>query len=735
MQRLLWVLLFLLPATILHPGSAGAAERVLLTTGGQERADARTATTALSASAAVRSLRATAAKQGSVRVMVGLRVPFAPEAGLPASAARQQQREIATASAAVRGRFAAAIARAPQGFRSYDSIPFLALDVTPSELDRLAADPAVLSIAPNMVLHPNIVDSSRFIRAPEAWAAGYDGTNQAIAIIDTGVDSSHPFLAGKVVSEACYTSSRWCPGGTDTSTLAGSGQPCPDSRCYHGTHVAGIAAGYLDSNSAGVAKGAKLISIQVFSQTPVGPLAYGSDIVKGLERVYDLRNSFPIAAVNLSLGSTTRYGSDCDRVWQPMTTIIEQLRAAGIASVISSGNDGDSSRISFPACISAAVSVGSVSAADWGTCSGTGITPAPTAPDKVACYSNASNRLTLLAPGSPIVSSVPGGSYALLHGTSMAAPHVAGAFALIRQKAPDATVGEIVQALRATGKPVQDYRNRTITTPRIDVKAAIDSIQTDDGRLPLRLTFAGTGKGTVTFDPAGTQASCTASCSSRFTPGTAVTLTATPAAGMSFAGWGGACSGIGVCSITVAAASDVTARFYSIPKGPLQDLSYGKAGSGSGSVVLFADGQSTVCDTGCTQRYGKDTLVLLTATPAPGSVLSSWTGACQGRKPACSIRMSSAKSVGATFTALPVYSITYSKAGQGDGAVDITAEDSVTTCTQSCDAAFPSGTAVRLTARPAAGKTFRGWTGTCRGAKATCTMKLRAAASVTATFD
>ena len=734
MRQLFWVLILLLTAALLHQPAAHAAERVLLTADGQDRA-ATAGAAALSASAGVQALRAAALKSGSVRVIVGLRVPFAPEAGLGAAMARQQVREIDAASTAVQGRFAAAIARAPDSFRSYASIPFIALEVTPAELDRLAADPDVVSLTPNMMLEANLDASTRFIRAPEVWASGYNGNDQTVAIIDTGVESYHPFLLGKVVSEACYSSSRWCPGGTKSSTAAGSGLPCPDARCDHGTHVAGIAAGYLNSSFAGVARGANLISIQVFSQASAGIGAYTSDIVAGLQRVYDLRNTFPIAAVNLSLGTTTRYGSDCDRVAPPVTAIIAQLRAAGIASVIASGNSGDPSGISFPACISAAVSVGSVSDRNWGNCSVLGISPAPTAPDMVACYSNASNRLTLLAPGSPIVSAVPGGNYALMHGTSMAAPHVAGAFALIRQKARDAAVDEIVAALRATGRPVTDYRKPTLTTPRIDVKAAIDSFEADDGRLPVRLTFAGMGKGTVTFTPPGSKASCAASCSSRFAPGTTVTLAAAPGAGMSFAGWAGACSGTSACTITVSAATQVTALFYAISSGPPQALSYTRAGNGSGVVSLFADGQTTSCDTDCTRSYGKDTIVRLTASAAAGNVLTSWSGACRGRKQVCTLRMSAAKSVAATFTALPIFTLSFTKAGPADGAIDINASDSVTTCTENCATAFPSGTPVRLTARPASGKSFTGWSGACRGAKATCTLRLRSSASVMATFN
>ena len=119
---------------------------------------------------------------------------------------------------------------------------------------------------------PNLLESIPLIGADVSSAAGHTGAGWTVAILDTGVDGDHPFLAGKVVAEACYSTTAsnarsFCPGGLSQSTAPGSGGDCPALifGCDHGTHTAGIAAGSGPAFS-GVARDAGVISIQVFSR-------------------------------------------------------------------------------------------------------------------------------------------------------------------------------------------------------------------------------------------------------------------------------------------------------------------------------------------------------------------------------------------------------------------------------------------------------------------------------------
>ncbi|GAG27289.1 unnamed protein product, partial [marine sediment metagenome] len=257
---------------------------------------------------------------------------------------------------------------------------FIALEVDAEALEDLGLNQAVISLEEDVPVPPTLDSSIPVIGADTAWGMGYEGSGQVVAILDTGVDSSHSFLTGKAASEACYSttfgsSTTVCPGSGEEETGSGTGVNCDTSisGCDHGTHVAGIAAG-KGGSFHGVAREANLIAIQVFSRftgtdcTGFGlpspcALTYTSDQIKGLERVYALRTSFNIAAANMSLGGGS-YSSYCDGSQASRKAAIDNLRSANIATVISSGNSGYKTAIGAPACISTAISVGSTTDLD-----------------------------------------------------------------------------------------------------------------------------------------------------------------------------------------------------------------------------------------------------------------------------------------------------------------------------------------------------------------------------------
>lgn len=377
--------------------------------------------------------------------------------------------------------------------RRFETIGWLALRVDRDALRALEESELVRRITRNGRTHRRLERSVPQIRGTQAIADGWDGSGWSVAVIDSGVDRTHPFLAGRVVAEGCFTSTQSCPDGTNRQTGPGAAAPCaiPDE-CSHGTHVAGIAAGEVEEFS-GVAPGATIIAANVESYAS-GPLCEDedtdpcvvqsdADILAALEWVYSLRGEHRIASVNLSLGGG-RYESvaECDAEHAAEKAVADNLRGAGILVVAAAGNAGFTDALEEPACISSILSVGAV-----------------TRENEVASYSASAPFLDLLAPGADypdaIESSVPpatGELWERQSGTSMATPHVAGAIAVLRGRAPNVSADAIVEALRVSGTPILDPRNG-VTTPRIDVHEAVYSAPlrgsglqiTPDGRRTL----------------------------------------------------------------------------------------------------------------------------------------------------------------------------------------------------------------------------------------------------------
>ena len=331
-----------------------------------------------------------------------------------------------------------------------------------------------------------------------ANASGYAGAGTSVAVLDSGVLSSHEFLRGKVVDQACFSttdraeqSTSLCPGGASSSFVTGAGEPCPIEGCDHGTHVAGIVAGKQITRGgrtfSGVAPAAKIISVQVFSKYAAsacgdgatGPClsAYDSDLIRALDWLYTNRTRVSwgtLAAVNMSLGAG-EYGTLNACNADPTKMSIDRLRSVGVATVIASGNDYLLTAIGSPACVSSAIAVGASTAARTGTVD----TPAIFSNRPRAANNNpnaAGDRLLdLMAPGYFVWSSITTSttSYGDNAGTSMAAPHVAGAWAVLKGISPRASVTQVLGWLRSTGKIIVDRRNSDpLSIPRINVAAA-----------------------------------------------------------------------------------------------------------------------------------------------------------------------------------------------------------------------------------------------------------------------
>jgi len=313
-----------------------------------------------------------------------------------------------------------------------------------------------------------------------AWDKGFDGTGTSVAVIDSGINVNHPALRGKNIGDACFaniyvpTTISQCFSGQDLHIGSGAASNCPEgsSACDHGTQVASIAVG-SDETFSGVARGAKLVPINVFvletDPSECGPdpapcyLTDSLAVLNALDYINQHAIEYKIAAVNLSIGGSERDGY-CDD--DPRKAVIDMLRQKGIGVAVAAGNGGLTGSVYSPACISSAVAVG---ATDNGT--------------TVAALSNFAATVDLMAPGLSVLGALGSGSgYGPLDGTSMAVPQVAGAWAILRQAFPTLSADAIEAALKTTGTPVT-RANSGVTVAKLQIAAALTKLQGADRRL------------------------------------------------------------------------------------------------------------------------------------------------------------------------------------------------------------------------------------------------------------
>ena len=341
------------------------------------------------------------------------------------------------------------------------------VEATYDQLNRLSIsqDSRVSAILENTVIaSTGLITSVPTINAPPVWSYGYTGAGQGLIIIDTGVDLNHPWLSGNVVSLACfgttgpdtygalYTS--YCPGASAStnwdspSTESNPAGPLggPSGVDSHGTHVAGIAASH-DGMFRGVAPGATIYSVVAASRgnSNNAPVFLASDLLAAYQAIvlaapYTPGYNQPYT-INLSIWSNaTIYSTPCTSSVVPeyQATLIayQKMKDAGIPIVTITGNAGWKAGIAWPACAPNTIKVSSTKNDVIG--------------NTLSSFANVVNPLNYplealwLAPGggdgTSITSAVPGAAGGQKMGTSMAAPHVAGAYALAKNVDPTVTV-------------------------------------------------------------------------------------------------------------------------------------------------------------------------------------------------------------------------------------------------------------------------------------------------------
>lgn len=336
--------------------------------------------------------------------------------------------------------------------REYSHLPMAALQIgNPEALSALLSNPKVVRLYKNNVNQMSLTESLPPINQPLAANAGYVGGG-TVAVLDSGVD---------------YTRSAFgdCTGGSgpvcrvvvagdfapDDGLLDDFSDPLPRG---HGTNVAGIVLG--------VAPGAYIAALDVFDG--IGAPDYA--IIDAINWAIANQPYYDIVAMNLSLGMQgLYYNTECQD--NPYGPAFANARSAGILPIVAAGNEAQNG-LPVPACAPGAVRVGAVYDADVGPRQWKACTDSSTALDLVTCFSNSSPMLTMLAPGAMIKA-----AGIEMGGTSQAAPHVAGAVAVLRSTFGSETLYQTLSRLVNGGVPVTDPANG-LTHPRLDLAGAIN---------------------------------------------------------------------------------------------------------------------------------------------------------------------------------------------------------------------------------------------------------------------
>jgi len=269
------------------------------------------------------------------------------------------------------------------------------------------------------------------IHADRVWSPlGYDGSGVTVAVLDTGVQTTHAELTSSIFATRDFT---------------GQGGDYLDSN-GHGTHVSGIITGDgvynlqgTANKATGAAPGAKIIVGKVCGIFGCPEDAILAGITWAQNQGADV--------INMSLGGGLSFENNCDNDNDNIVNAVNNVAANGVVVVISSGNDGNKNAVSYPGCASGAIAVGAVDIND-----------------QDASFSNAGPAMDIVAPGVDTLSSWSCNAsptlscastwYYYASGTSMSSPHIAGVVALMLDKDPNLTVDQVKNALYSTAVPV-----------------------------------------------------------------------------------------------------------------------------------------------------------------------------------------------------------------------------------------------------------------------------------------
>lgn len=340
-------------------------------------------------------------------------------------------------------------------------VPFLTLIEPDVKIDNQSESQSVTAgVEPNLT----------FIKAPQAWAAGYTGAGRVVCSFDTGVDGDHPALLSKWKGLNADSSAAWLDQ-RDQTTF-----PNPVLGDQHGTHVMGVLVGHAGADTVGVALNAKWISAAVVDIT-------GASYIDAFEWAAN-PDGDPNSVDDVPDVINHSWGIKDIGCQEIFFDIIDNLEALGIVNIFAAGNDGPlASTIRNPAN----------GADDSLDCFAVGNVTIANPPNVVSGSSRGPSNCTggikpnVCGPGQGIRSTFIGTGYGFLTGTSISTPHVSGLVALLRQKNPNATVDQIKLAILNSTQYRPSPPNNDIGWGVIDCLAALNALSSSNPAPNVRL--------------------------------------------------------------------------------------------------------------------------------------------------------------------------------------------------------------------------------------------------------
>ena len=362
--------------------------------------------------------------------------------------------------------------------RRFEHVPAVAGRLSRRALDALARDPNVSFIQVDGTGEGALTVSVPAIGADVAKAQFHvTGKGIRMAVLDTGVNATHPDLGSSVVAtQHCFTRNACPPNNASEGTSA-------DDDHGHGSHVSGIVTSDGQVAGAGFAPDVEIVAVKINDRNDSG---FESDWVAGLDWVFSNLATLRVKVVNLSICTNQLYaaGAACDANQPALARAVKNLVDAGVTLFAASGNRGSSSQLSAPACNTGVIAVGATYKSNqgrqpqsgtfqdmWGQ-SFAACADGTTAFDKVACFTNSNARLDIVAPGAVIVSDSLGTRTEQYRGTSQASPTAAGVAALMLECNPSLNPAEIKSILIRTAVYVTDPKNG-LEFPSIRADAAV----------------------------------------------------------------------------------------------------------------------------------------------------------------------------------------------------------------------------------------------------------------------